>query len=452
MSTKLADEFFYHIYPLGLCGAPHQNSDSLPVVNRLEKAHAWLEHAAHIGATAVLLGPVFESGSHGYDTWDLCNADKRLGGNTALKALSEKARELRLKLYFDGVFHHVGRGHVAFRDVLEKSHASRYNGWFITDYSKTSPYGDHFTYESWNGCFDLVKLNMKNLSVREHLLGCVKSWIEDYGISGLRLDAADHLDTDFIRELGSFVRGMNPDFQLIGEIVKGPYTGLLESAGLDAVTNYELYKGLYSCLNDANFFELAYTLRRHFGPDGIYRPEQMYTFIDNHDVSRAVSVLTDETHLYPLYCLLFTVPGVPSVYYGSEYGVKGEKDQHSDWPLRPELDLHRLRTGTDHPALSSAIVKLAQIHRTHPALQHGSYEEVYLKHRQFAFMRKTESEKLIVAVNSHSELTDITLSLLGRPNGTLRDLLEPSKTFPMKNGKAKITLYPNWCRILSVHS
>ncbi len=150
-------------------------------------------------------------------------------------------------------------------------------------------------------------------------------WIEDYDLDGLRLDAADVIDPEFLKILSAFCRERRSDFWLMGEVIHGNYAQWAPGAGLDSVTNYELYKGLWSSHNDGNYFELAWSLNRQFGPEGLYRGQNYYNFADNHDVDRIASTLGDPGYLYPHAILTATVPGIPSVYYGSEVGSKARK-------------------------------------------------------------------------------------------------------------------------------
>ncbi len=219
----------------------------------------------------------------------------------------------------DGVFNHVGRDFWAFRDLLSRPESSPYQSWFAGfQLGKRSPLGDPFWYEDWNGHYSLVKLNLAHPDVRSHLFQAIETWMREYRIDGLWLDAADVLDPSFIHDLGSFFRGLKPDFWMWGEIIHGDYRRWANPDMLDAVTNYEVCKGLHSSLNDRNYFEIACALNRQFGPNGLYRGLPLYNFADNHDVNRVASDLKHPDHLYPLYALLFSMPGVSSLYYGSE--------------------------------------------------------------------------------------------------------------------------------------
>ena len=447
------DAVFYHLYPLGVCGAARRNPGCGSPQRSLGKLFAWFDHARRIGASAILLGPVLESGTHGYDVADYFRIDRRLGDRTGMAEVAEGARDRGLRLVLDAVFHHVGRDFWAFRDVLDKGRESRFADWFHLDFDARSPFDDPFAYQGWNGCHDLVKLNLHNPEVRAHLFEAVAAWVRDYGIDGLRLDAADHLEPEFLQDLGEWCRGLKPDFWLMGEVVKGPYSRWLEEGGLDSVTNYEGYKGLYSSFNDGNCFEIAYTLRRQFGEEGLYRAAGLYSFADNHDVDRVASRLHDPADLYPLYCLLFSMPGVPSIYYGSEFGLPGVKARHDDWPLRPALDLERLQGNRHRSELVRAIARLAHLRAQSPALRRGDYRQLLVSHRRLIFSRRTPGQWLIVAVSAEKEPVDQELVLPEPLSGRLVDLLNPGEHFAIKDGRASIApLWPCWARVLEVQA
>jgi cyclomaltodextrinase / maltogenic alpha-amylase / neopullulanase len=444
------DAIFYHIYPLGFCSAPERNDFASAPVPRLEKIYEWIPHLRGLGVNALYLGPLFESTAHGYDTADYFHVDRRLGTDQTLANLVGELHRNGIRVILDGVFNHVGRDFWAFRDLRQNGQASRFCSWFQEiDFSARSQCGDAFRYEGWNGNFDLVKLNPHSPEVRDHLFHAIRQWVEDFDIDGLRLDVADCLNPQFMRELSAFCHTLKPDFWLMGEVVHGDYNKWANPAMLDSVTNYEAYKGLYSSLADKNYFEIAYSLKRQFGQGGIYRDLALYNFADNHDVNRVASNLKNPRHLYPLYCLLFTMPGVPSIYYGSEWGLEGLRTPADDRPLRPALDLNQLRADSTQPDLPAAIGRFASIRRDAPALQHGDYKEVFVASEQFAFARSTESETVIVLLNAadHDAPFDIPLAM---PNGTrLVDLLNPGDEFRVEAGRLRVEkVHSCWGRIL----
>lgn len=392
---------FYHIYPLGMFGAPKQNDVSAPVVNRLNVLYSWLDHLQWLGINALYLGPIFESEQHGYDTIDYFKIDRRLGDEQSFTKLVGEIHNRGMRIVLDGVFNHVGRSHFAFQDLQKNGLDSEYAAWFAgLDFNSRSPLGDPFTYDTWDGHFSLPKLNLKNLAVREYLLSAVTYWINTWQIDGLRLDAADVLDFEFIKELNHQTKRINSEFWLMGEVVHGNYANWVKGDYLDAVTNYECYKGLYSSLNDENYFEIAYALKRQFGADGVYRDLSLYNFVDNHDVNRIGSQLKDGRHLFPLYGLLFTMHGVPSVYYGSEWGIQGERTPYGDEALRPELDLSTVINSGPYPDLPHWIKKLAGIRKSHPALYQGDYQELFVHHNVLVFRRNFQDQTAYVMINA----------------------------------------------------
>lgn len=443
------DAFFYHIYPLGFCAAPTRNDFRSAPVQRLEKLYAWLPHLKKLGANALYLGPLFESSAHGYDTANYYHVDRRLGDDAALITLIQRLHEEGIRVILDGVFNHVGRDFWAFRDVRQNGERSAYCSWFQgLNFSGQSPYGDPFIYEGWNGNYDLVKLNLQEPAVREHLLGAVRGWVERFDIDGLRLDVADCLDLSFIEALHTFARALKPDFWLMGEVVHGDYRNWVSPARLDSVTNYECYKGLYSSFVDRNFFEIAYSLNRQFGPDGIYRDLPLYAFADNHDVDRVASSLRNPAHLYPLYCLLFTMPGVPSLYYGSEFGLTGKRTPQDDSALRPSLDLAALQGNSPQPDLAAAISRLAEMRSRLLPLKYGDYRQIFANHEQFVFARSYACETVYVAINASDQPVSVSFDTDDQNRSSLFDQLNGSEPVRVSSGKCQVSLPPCWARIL----
>jgi cyclomaltodextrinase len=450
MAAWAKEAVFYHIYPLGLCGAPHANDLQAAPQNRLESLIPWLDHARSLGCNALYLGPVMESLSHGYDTVDFFQVDRRLGDGPALARLVEAAHQRGFKVVLDAVFNHVGRGFWAFRDILDTGKASRFTDWFHLDWPGHSPFGDPFAYEGWKGCLDLVKLNLANQEVKSHLFEAVLTWMRDYRIDGLRLDAADSIDLGFLSDLARHCHDLAPDFWLMGEVLHGDYRRWTTEAGLDSVTNYECYKGLFSSFNDGNLFEIAHSLRRQYADYGLYQGQHLYSFADNHDVPRLASQLKNPRHIYPLYCLLFTMPGIPSIYYGSEFGIKGVKNPNDDWSLRPALELGQLMNGGDRE-LRQALTRLAGLRVQNRALSLGDYGELVIGPRHLAFTRSFEGQRLVVAVSAEEQVKHLDLAIPGAGQAKLVDLLNDGQVCPVINGRAQgLELWPRWARVLEV--
>ncbi len=441
---------FYHVYPLGFCDALYNNDHNSVPQARLEKISSWIPHLKELGINALYLGPLFESSQHGYDTADYYHVDRRLGTDETLTQLIQQLHTYGIRVILDGVFNHVGRNFWAFRDVLQNGQNSQFCNWFAgLNFDQRSPQGDPFTYDTWQGHSELVKLNLHNPQTRQHLFGAVKQWILDFGIDGLRLDTADCLDLDFQKELSAFTHSLRPDFWLMGEVIHGDYRRWANPETLDSVTNYESYKGLYSSFVDKNFFEIAFSLNRQFGSQGIYQNLRLYNFVDNHDVDRVASKLENQAHLHPLYCLLFSMPGIPSIYYGSEWGLKGNRTKNSDQALRPTLDLEKLRKNAPDPHLPATIQKLSRIRSTSPALQDGDYQQLLAAPEQLVFTRQAGGQTLIVQINAADEPAQFDLAVPWDGSAQLNDLLNEGETSTISNGRLINTVYPQWARILS---
>jgi len=457
-----SSSFFYHIYPLGMCGAPLTNDFSSPPRDGLIKLIDRIPHLQSLGVTAVYFGPLFESTAHGYDTVDYYHVDRRLGTDADLERLVTTLHENGISVVLDAVFNHTGRNFFAFRDLQEQRENSRYRDWYQkVDFTKKSAAGDAFSYEGWSGHFDLAKLNTANHAVREHLFGAVRHWIDDFRIDGIRLDAADVLAPDFMDALSAFSKSIKPDFWLMGEVVHGDYRNWARDGRLDSVTNYEVYKGLWSSFNDRNLFEIAWSLNRQFGSDGMYRNLSLYSFADNHDVNRVASLIRNQAHLFPLYGLLFSIPGIPSVYYGSEWGLRGEKRHGSDGELRPaigETADHGRHSGVpvccepvvNAEALENAIRLFARVRSEHPALQNGNYRQLSVSSEQFAFIRESEGEAILVAVNAADKPAHLALTpaLSHGSDGLWRDALDPKTAIASAGGKIHTEIPASWLRIL----
>lgn len=384
---------FYHIYPLGLCGCPHDNNGETG--EHFDKLNEWAEHAKRIGCNAIYIGSLFESGSHGYDTTDYRLVDRRLGTNDDLKQFVKNCHANDVKVIVDGVFNHTGREFFAFQDIKQNRENSRYKDWYCNvNFWGNNEYNDGFSYDNWGGYNLLAKLNLWNPEVKNYHLETVKFWVDEFDIDGIRLDAADVLDFGFMKELRSFCNGLKPDFWLMGEVIHGDYSRWANNDMLHSVTNYELHKGLYSGHNDHNYFEIAHTIKRL---NGIVGDKKLYTFCDNHDVARIYSKLNNKAHMYNVAILVYTVPGIPSIYYGSEFGIPGNKENGSDWNLRPDLNLADFNEKDELPALYTTLGHLKQ---RFPELTYGDYRELYLTTGQFAFARCLDGRAVVTALNN----------------------------------------------------
>ena len=449
MSAWYETAIFYHMYPLGMSGAPFDNNQE-GVVHRFDGLKKWLPHIRDLGCGAIYIGPLFESTTHGYDTKDYYKVDRRLGDNEDFKTFVQQAHELGLKIVVDGVFNHTGREFFAFQDIRQNREGSRYCGWYKgVNFWGNNYYNDGFGYESWRNCAELANLNLQNREVKDYLFDVIRFWIREFDIDGIRLDCADCLDFDFMKELRWMTGNEKPDFWLMGEVIHGDYARWANQEMLHSVTNYELHKGLYSGHNDHNYFEIAHTIRRQFDENGgIYRGRTLYSFVDNHDVDRIVSKLNDKRHIRPVYTLLYTLPGLPSIYYGSEWGVDGRKANGGDPALRPYIDLEAMDANPPVPGLKEFLIFLGKCRKEHPVIGTGRYRELLLTNRQYAFARIGEQESVVVMVNNDENEAQLSVPL---PQAVQHIMdLATGEEVPQENGRIFATLPAGGCRLLSV--
>lgn len=410
---------FYHIYPLGLLGAPTENKYD-GVTHRLRELSPWIDHIRELGCNALYIGPLFESVGHGYETTDYRKLDSRLGDNDDLKAMVKQCHDKGIRVILDGVFNHTGRDFFAFKDIRENRENSQYKDWYCNvNFWGNNEYNDGFSYDNWGGYNLLAKLNQRNPQVKDYICDTIRFWVKEFDIDGLRLDAADVLDFDFMKTLRAVANEVKPEFWLMGEVIHGDYTRWVNGDTLHSVTNYVMHKGLYSGHNDHNYFEIAHTQRRleGMGKSGSSN-FRLYNFVDNHDVERIYTKLNKKAHFTPVHILLYTLPGIPSIYYGSEFAIEGRKERGSDASLRPALNYEDFKDAINNNPATKLIAALGKIRQETPELSYGDYNELLLRNRQYAFSRNYNGRSVIVTVNNDDG--DFTMTL---PSGRCEEYI-----------------------------
>ena len=436
---------FYPIYPLGLTGAPMENSYG-EVEHRLNTLIPWIAHIKEIGCNALYIGPLFESVGHGYETTDYKKLDSRLGDNKDLTNFVAECHKQGIKVILDGVFNHTGRDFFAFKDIQKNRENSQYKAWYCNvNFSGNTEYNDGFSYENWGGYNLLVKLNQQNPAVRDYICDVIRFWVSEYDIDGIRLDAADVLDFNYMKALRQVANEVKPDFWLMGEVIHGDYSKWVNEGTLHSVTNYQLHKALYSGHNDHNYFEIAHTVKRLYEmggnkPDGL----KLYNFTDNHDVERIYTKLNNKAHFAPVHILEYTLPGVPSIYYGSEFGIEGRKEQFSDASLRPALNLEDYKDAVTNNSFTRLLAALGKTRQNCKALSYGDYKELILMNRQYAFSRNYNGESVVVAVNNDD--SDYTMTL---PVGNAAEYIGAlsGEKVSVNNGNIVVTIKANYGEI-----
>ncbi len=391
---------------------------------------------------------MFQSSRHGYDTIDYYHVDRRLGDNGTLERFADAVHQRGMRLVLDAVLNHVGRQFWAFEDIIKLKQKSDYRDWFKNlRFDGRSPAGDPFQYESWQGHYSLVNLNLSHPHVRAHLLDAVGMWMDRFGIDGLRLDAADCIDLDFLRTLRDFTKARRADFWLMGEIVHGDYRKWANPETLDTVTNYETYKSLYSSLVEDNYLmkSLMPSIANlaQMGYIGIFG--FIILLITTMWIGSPASCKTQVCFIRCTFCCL-PCP-IPSIYYGSEWGIKGQKEGWSDAALRPALDLGRMRSAAPQPDLAWDIQRLAALRKSFPALRLGDYRQVLVNPKQLVFQRQFEGERMIIALNSDSQSANIDIPVDKR-SGAFVDVLHDNQGFEIRDGSLQLHLPARWGRVL----
>lgn len=434
---------FYHIYPLGMLGAPKVN-DYTTVEHRLRELDDWIGHIKEMGFNAIYIGPLFESVGHGYETTDYRKLDSRLGDNDDLKAFVKNCHDNGIRVIFDGVFNHTGRDFFAFRDLKANRENSRYRDWFCNvNFYGNNEYNDGFSYDNWGGYNLLVKLNQRNPEVKDYILDVVRFWVSEFDVDGIRLDAADVLDFDFMKSLRALADVVKPEFWLMGEVIHGDYSRWVNDSTLHSVTNYTLHKALYSGHNEHNYFEIAHTIKRLQDMTG-GRGLNLYNFTDNHDVERIASKINNKAHLYPVHILEYTLPGVPSVYYGSEFAIEGRKEKYSDDSLRPRLQYEDYKDAIRDNEFTAFLSLLGKLRLGIKSLSYGDYREVSLTNRQYMYTRNTSEYTDIIAVNNDENASDVCGS--GIRDGEYIEVLS-GQTMTVSGGFVKLNVPANYGQI-----
>lgn len=394
MASWADHAILWHVYPLGFTGAektavpPHE-----PVRHRLRRLEAWLDYAAGLGCDGLLLGPVFASQSHGYDTVDHFRIDPRLGDEDDFDALVAAAGARGLRLILDGVFNHVGRGFPAFQAALHGGPGTPAARWF-----KRAPGGGFAVFE---GHAHLVEFDHDEPAVLGYVVEVMRHWL-GRGAGGWRLDAAYAVPPGFWAKALPAVRESFPDAWFLGEMIHGDYAAYAAESGLDSITQYELWKAIWSSLNDRNFYELDHALGRHNAFLGGVLPQ---TFAGNHDVTRLATALNDERHLGHALAVLFCVAGVPSVYYGDEQGFQGMKEHREggDDAIRPSFPESPADLPPDGWRCYRLHQRLIGFRRRHPWLVRARTAAEHLAGHAMALRVTGESGQLLLLLNVGDE-------------------------------------------------
>ena len=403
--NSMNEAIWWHVYPLGFLGAEQTASElGGEVRHRLERIEPWLDYAAELGCTGLALGPIFASETHGYDTVDHLRIDPRLGDEGDFDRLVVAVRERGLPILLDGVFNHVGRGFAPFGEALRDGPSSAAARWFHLHWHAES--GREPDAEVFEGHSALVKLNHDEAAVADYVTRVMAHWL-GRGAAGWRLDAAYAVAPSFWKRVLPGVRAQFPEAYFVGEVIHGDYVQIVADSGLDAVTQYELWKGIWSSLNDRNFFELSAALERH---EGFLKQMVPMTFLGNHDVTRIASQLKEERYLAHALAVLMTVGGSPSIYAGDEQGFRGVKEHRvgGDDAVRPAFPALPGELAPEGWPLFALHQELIALRRARPWLVRGRTE-----------VRSLTNTTLVYRTNDRSDAKrsiDVVLNVGEKPH------------------------------------
>lgn len=380
---------WWHVYPLGFVGAYPADPPPTPAEHRLRRLADWLDHAVALGASGLALGPVFASRTHGYDTTDHYRIDPRLGDDTDFADLLARAHERGLRVLLDGVFNHVGR------DFAHPEWLRRRGGQVAT----------------FEGHGDLLALDHDNPAVVDYTVEVMRHWLAR-GADGWRLDAAYAVDDEFWARVLPRVRDAHPDAYFVAEIIHGDYPARVRAAGFDTVTQYELWKAIWSSLNDRNFHELDWALKRHNEFLDVFVP---LTFVGNHDVTRIASQLNDIRHIGHALVILMTTGGTPSIYAGDEFAFRGVKEERfgGDDAIRPEFGSPPIPLDDTEGDIFRLHQFLIGLRRRHPWLHTARTTPLRVTNRGYVYRTGSGAESLLVALNTDDAPMPVALGELG---------------------------------------
>jgi glycosidase len=392
MPDWVSHAIWWHVYPLGFVGAFPAAEPPTPAEHRLGRLIDWLDWAIALGASGIALGPIFASRTHGYDTTDHFRIDPRLGDDDDFDRLIDEAHRRGLRVLLDGVFNHADSDFP-------------HQDWFL---------GRPGRFHTFEGHGNLITLNHRNPAVVDYTADVMKHWL-GRGADGWRLDAAYAVPESFWKQVLTQVRAEYPDAWFVAEVIHGDYSAFVEASTVDSVTQYELWKAVWSSLNDGNFHELDWALQRHNAFQDTFSP---LTFVGNHDVTRIASKLERPEHLGHALVLLFTIGGVPSIYAGDELGYRGIKEDRAggDDAVRPEFTTPPTEIGGDAGDILNLHRYLIGLRRRHPWLHGARTSALRLDNRCYVFETRHGDDALIVALNLDDTSAPLPVAeLTGRP-------------------------------------
>ncbi len=411
--TWVRNTIWWHVYPLGFVGAQIRGDEAAgPVQHRFGRLESWLDYALELGASGVMLGPVFASESHGYDTIDHYRIDPRLGDLDDFDHFVLEAKSRGLRICLDGVFNHVGKRFEAFREVVQHGPSAPQAAFFELTWPQCWQPGMEPGYRRFEGHGPLVELDHGSEVVADYVAGVMKYWL-GRGVDAWRLDAAYAVPDGFWAKVIEQVTAKYPKAWFVGEVIHGDYPQIVRSSGMDSVTQYELWKAIWSSLADENFFELTHALGRHQEFLETFVP---LTFVGNHDVTRVADAAGSAAKAVLAAVVLFTVPGIPAVYYGDEQAFTGVKTQG----VRPPMPSSPAELAGYGQQTYDAYRALIGLRRRHPWLVRGRVQVREVTNQRLVYQVLPGRGK--AAAQAEGQALTVTLDLAGQPGAHVADI------------------------------
>ena len=338
------DTVWYQIFPDRFCnGNPgKKDPDVLPwqtgkVTNSekyggdLEGIRQKLPYLQDLGITGIYLNPVMEAETnHKYDTTDYTKIDPSFGDDESMRRLVSEAHDRGIRIMLDAVFNHCGRKFRPWRDVQEKGPDSEYADWFmVQDWSEIGKHGDtrdgrfySFAFADW-----MPKINTNNEEVINYFCHVCEDWIRKYDIDGIRFDVGNEVSHRFLKRMREHLKKIKPDIYLLGEIWHDA-SQWLAGDEYDSVMNYPLMSGIHDFFLDRTMGkdEFEYMVNRCYTMYMQQNNNVLFNLLDSHDTERLMNRFHDLDRFYQQLAALFTLPGSPCIYYGTEIAMEGGFD------------------------------------------------------------------------------------------------------------------------------
>lgn len=338
------DTVWYQIFPDRFCnGTPEKNGEDIlpwrtgPVTNQerfggnLAGIRKRLSYLKELGINGIYLNPIMEAESnHKYDTRDYTKIDPYFGDNEEFALLVKEAHELGIRVMVDAVFNHCGRRFAQWLDVEKKGEKSEFADWFmIHDWNALKKQGDTRDGRFYSFAFNeyMPKLNTNNEEVIRYFSDICENWIRDFDIDGIRFDVGNEVSHRFLKRVRERVKSLKPDIYLLGEIWHDASQWLMGDE-YDSVMNYPLMSGIHDFFLDKESTkeDFEYMVNRCYTMYMQQCNNVLFNLLDSHDTERLMNRLKNLNVFYQQLAVLFTMPGSPCIYYGTEIAMEGGHD------------------------------------------------------------------------------------------------------------------------------